>query len=207
MNEPKKELLLIFTRNIVLGKCKTRLAKTVGPEIALEIYRFLVKHTAKISRGIEVDRWVFYSDEVEENDLFDNRAYFKFRQEGDDLGARMHNAFTAGFEAGYTNIIIIGSDIYDLETADLQTAFVSLENHDFVIGPAKDGGYYLLGMKAPLKDLFINKYWGSDTVLEKTLEDLKGENIELLDTRNDVDVYEDIETAAVFQTFLKDIKE
>ncbi len=207
MNDLKKELLIIFTRNIILGKCKTRLAKTTGPYVALNIYRFLVEHTAKISGELNVTRWVYYSDKVEENDLFDNNAYSKYRQQGDDLGARMYSAVRDGFLAGFEKVIIIGSDIYDLEAIDLEKAFDTLNYHDYVIGPASDGGYYLLGMKAPLRDLFVDKSWGTNTVLKKTLEDLEGLDVKLLDTRNDVDVYEDIEKVAVFRQFLKDQKE
>ena len=207
MNTRKEELLIIFTRNIVLGKCKTRLARTVGPQVALDIYKFLVEHTVKISSGIDVTRWVFYSDKIEENDLFDQRKYSKYVQVGDELGSRMYHAIASGFQAGFSRVIIIGSDIYDLETIDLEEAFNALNEHDYVIGPAQDGGYYLLGMKALVRDIFIDKAWGTDSVLRDTLNDLEGKGVKQLNLRNDVDVYEDIETAAVFQRFLKDFKE
>ena len=207
MNDPKEQLLIIFTRNIVLGKCKTRLAKTVGPQLALDIYKFLVEHTVKISSDVNVTRWVFYSDEIEENDLFDPGEYSKHVQQGNDLGSRMFHAISAGFEAGFSRVIIIGSDIYDLESRDLEEAFDSLNTHDYVIGPAQDGGYYLLGMKKASRDIFVDKSWGTNSVLQDTLEDLEGKDVKLLDTRNDVDVYEDIETAPAFQRFLKNVNE
>lgn len=194
---------MIFTRNVELGKCKTRLAKTVGPEIALNIYSFLVKHTVDISRNLSVHKWVFYSEFPEENDLFDDQIYQKYRQEGSDLGKRMNRAFNFGFEQGFKKIIIIGSDIYDLNEEDLVKAFEVLEHNDYVIGPAKDGGYYLLGMKAPEPSLFLAKAWGTNSVFKETMEDLKSKNVELLAFRNDVDIYEDIENVEVFQRFLK----
>ncbi len=202
MRKSKKDLLIIFTRNIVLGQCKTRLAKTIGNQKALEIYRFLVQHTVNISREIEVDKWVFYSEHPEEKDLFDNLFYKKFSQLGADLGIRMHNAFNAGFDEGYERIIIIGSDIYDLDSRDLETAFSELESHEYVLGPAQDGGYYLLGMKKRTTGIFENKAWGTDTVLEDTLNDLQSEDVKLLEKRNDVDIYEDIADNPVFQRFL-----
>lgn len=202
MRKSKKDLLIIFTRNIVLGRCKTRLAKTIGNQKALEIYRFLVQHTVNISRDIDVDKWVFYSEHPEENDLFDNLQYKKFSQVGADLGIRMDNAFNAGFEWGYERIIIIGSDIYDLDSRDLEAAFSELKKHEYVLGPAQDGGYYLLGMKRRTSGIFENKPWGTDRVLEETLNDLQNEDVKLLDKRNDVDIYEDIADIPVFQRLL-----
>ena len=198
-----KDLLIIFTRNIELGKCKTRLAKTIGHEKALDIYKFLVEHTAVISRDISADKWVFYSEAIEEKDLFDKDIYRKFIQEGEDLGTRMDRAFAAGFQQGYERIIIIGSDIYDLDRNDIEDAFDRLNHYDYVVGPAQDGGYYLLGMCERNSLVFQNKSWGTDSVLKETLEDLKSKNVIILATRNDVDVYEDIAHVPEFQRFLR----
>ncbi|MGB5237785.1 MAG: TIGR04282 family arsenosugar biosynthesis glycosyltransferase [Flavobacteriaceae bacterium] len=199
-----KNLLIIFTRNIELGKCKTRLAKTVGPQIALDIYIFLVEHTSVISKNLTSQKWVFYSEHKASGDLFNDDIYEKYCQEGRDLGERMHNAFQLGFEKGFEKIIVIGSDIYDLEESDLNKAFKALDDAEYVLGPAQDGGYYLLGMKTPNAKLFENKSWGTDKVLDETLETIKGSEVFLLDQRNDVDTYHDIKDEAVFQKFLKD---
>ena len=115
----------------------------------------------------------------------------------------MAHAFQEGFEKGFKKIVIIGSDMYDLNQEALENAFISMNNSDFVLGPATDGGYYLLGMKKWNPKLFKNKDWGQNTVLEDTLNDLKNEKVKLLDVKNDVDVYEDIEHIAAFQPFLK----
>jgi len=203
----RKNLLIIFTRNIEFGKCKTRLAKTVGPEIALDIYRFLVKHTADISSGIDADKWVFYSENPQREDDFDDQKFSKFTQQGDDLGIRMQSAFELGFSHGYKKVIIIGSDIYDLASSDLIDAFEYMNKHNFVIGPAEDGGYYLLGLKELKEDIFTNKSWGTSVVLRETMDTLESEDVKLLEVRNDVDIYEDIKDIAVFQKFLKDRKQ
>ena len=200
-------LLIIFTRNIEFGKCKTRLAKTVGPKIALDIYQFLVRHTADISANLEVNKWVFYSEHTQKGDVFDDQKFLKYVQQGDDLGSRMKNAFELGFSKGYKKIIIIGSDIYDLDRNDLEEAFEFLDKHETVIGPAEDGGYYLLGLKSVKEAIFSDKPWGKATVLEETLRSLESEDLKLLDVRNDVDIYEDIENIPVFQEFLKDWKQ
>ncbi len=203
----RRSLLIIFTRNIVLGKCKTRLAKTVGAQAALDIYKFLVRHTVAISKALEVDKWVFYSEYPENDDLFDDEIYRKFTQTGLDLGQRMKNAFKTGFDAGYENIIIIGSDIYDLNSKDLKVAFNSLAEDDYVIGPAQDGGYYLLGMKSLDERIFLNKSWSTELVMDETLADLQKARVSLLNMRNDIDVYEDIKDLSVFERFLIKDKE
>ncbi|MCE2613211.1 TIGR04282 family arsenosugar biosynthesis glycosyltransferase [Flavobacteriaceae bacterium D16] len=199
----KDNLLLIFTRNPELGKCKTRLAAVIGDESALEIYEFLLARTAEITKDLKADKAVFYSKTVVDQDLWDSRDYYKKQQEGQDLGERMLNAFKWGFEQGYQKILIIGSDLYDLSSKDLDEAFETLDNNSFVVGPASDGGYYLLGMKKLKKELFQDKPWGKESVLEDTLYDLQDETVHLLEVRNDVDRYEDIKDIDVFQKFLK----
>ncbi|MAW96426.1 MULTISPECIES: TIGR04282 family arsenosugar biosynthesis glycosyltransferase [unclassified Leeuwenhoekiella] len=194
--------LIIFTRNPELGKVKTRLAKGVGDESALEIYKFLLQHTVSITEGLSADKQVFYSEKIRTNDLWDPEIFDKKLQFGPDLGDRMIHAFGEAFRSGYKKAIIIGSDMYDLSQKDIEQAFAALDEFDFVVGPAQDGGYYLLGMTFLKPELFQNKDWGTETVLEATLADLNAESFKLLQTRNDVDYYEDIEGNAAFFPFL-----
>lgn len=205
MTKDHKNLLLIFTRNPELGKCKTRLAATVGDKTAMAIYIFLLEHTVTVTKDLKVLKEVYYSEAIREGDLWDPQIYQKELQQGIDLGERMANAFKAGFKAGYKRIAIIGSDLYDLSTEDLANAFKNLHTNDFVLGPASDGGYYLLGMTHFVPAIFKNKVWGTSTVLKDTLTDLKNKNVYLLETKNDVDVLEDIVDVPVFQPFLKNI--
>ncbi|GHC47332.1 TIGR04282 family arsenosugar biosynthesis glycosyltransferase [Ulvibacter litoralis] len=197
-----KKALLIFTRNPELGKCKTRLAATVGDEKALEIYVFLLKHTVEITKSLAVDKFVFYSENVQKEDLWDAEIFRKKAQSGDDLGFRMENAFAEMFQAGYEKVIVIGSDMYDLSKTDIDNAFDALNTNDLVIGPAEDGGYYLLGMKQVHKAVFKNKIWGTNTILEDTLKDLQNKTVAMLEERNDVDYYEDIKDIAIFKQFI-----
>ncbi|MGB2761579.1 MAG: TIGR04282 family arsenosugar biosynthesis glycosyltransferase [Maribacter stanieri] len=199
-------LLLIFTRNPELGKGKRRLAATVGDEAALDIYKFLLDHTVAITKNLYAEKEVYYSEEIWKNDIWDNQKFGKKLQVGKDLGLRMANAFQEGFQNEYQKIIIIGSDMLDLSQEDLENAFKSLEKNDFVVGPAEDGGYYLLGMKKFMPALFKNKTWGTETVLKDTLADLENETTALLETKNDVDYYEDIKDIKAFEPFLKHIK-
>lgn len=199
----KNNLLIIFTRNPELGKCKTRLAASIGDSAALNIYTFLLEHTVSITENLRVEKRVYYSVKIRKNDLWDDTIYTKKQQKGDDLGLRMEYAFQQGFEDGYKNIIIIGSDMYDLSQSDLELAFQSLDQHDFVIGPAEDGGYYLLGMKDPNFEVFRNKKWGTNTVLKNTLLGLQNENVTTLPTLNDIDIYDDIKDVRIFQQFIE----
>jgi len=199
----KENLLLIFTRNPELGKCKTRLAATIGDKPALAIYTFLLRHTQTITTPLSATKTVYYSESIWENDIWDPTIYKKRLQEGEDLGQRMSNAFRDGFAQGNKKIVIIGSDMYDLSTDNLAHAFASLDKDDFVVGPAIDGGYYLLGMTRYTPSLFENKAWGSSSVLKDTLDDIKGERICLLPPKNDIDYYEDLKGIDAFDPFLK----
>lgn len=195
-------LLIIFTRNPELGKVKTRLSATIGNDAALNIYKFLLQHTVSVTKDLNVEKQVHYSEKVRTHDIWDNTIFHKKQQYGKDLGDRMEYAFQQGFKEGFENIILIGSDLYDISQLDLETAFNTLKNHNFVLGPAKDGGYYLVGMKMMKSKLFRHKKWGSDTVLKETLSNLKNESYQLLALRNDIDYFEDIKGIKVFQQFL-----
>lgn len=202
-----KNLLLILTRNPEIGKCKTRLAAKVGDKAALDIYKFLLDKTVSFTKDLKVEKWVYYSESIWEDDIWDNKVYQKKLQKGKDLGERIMNAFREGFHAGFENIIVIGSDMFHLNQSDLEEAFSKFKDHNYVVGPAEDGGYYLLGMKSLKVELFQNKTWGTDTVLSDTLSDLKSEKVALLDEKNDVDHYEDIKDIEAFEPFLKHISE
>ena len=198
-----KNLLIVFTRNPELGKVKTRLAKTVGNATTLKIYIFLLERTRDISVKVSADKAVYYSVKVRENDIWDANIFQKHQQVGEDLGIRMLHAFKNGFKAGYEKVMIIGSDLYDLTAETIENAFIALEDNEVVIGPAEDGGYYLLGMNSLEEKVFKNKKWGTETVRKNTLEELKDKKVFLLGELNDVDVFEDIEHHPAFQTFLK----
>ena len=198
-----ENLLLIFTRNPELGKTKTRLAKTVGDEKALEIYKFLLEKTRNISSKVTSDKAVYYSVKIRENDIWDASSYQKHQQVGEDLGFRMLNAFKNSFDVGYEKVMIIGSDLYDLTSENIENAFQQLDSNDVVLGPAEDGGYYLLGMNALHENIFKNKDWGTASVRKDTLADLQDKAVFLLEELNDVDVFEDIEHHPAFAQFLQ----
>ena len=190
----EKNLIIVFTRNPELGKVKTRLAKTIGDASALKIYKFLLKHTEKTIRNIACDKAIYYSVKVRNNDIWDNNIYQRHLQKGEDLGLRMLNAFENAFNSNYNKVVIVGSDLFDLKPQHIEDAFKQLDDHDIVIGPAQDGnGYYLLGMKRINLKVFLNKSWGSSTVLEDTLQDLAHINVHLLEELNDIDTFDDLQ--------------
>jgi len=187
-----KPALIIFVRNPVLGKVKTRIAASIGDEKALAVYKFLLEHTKYITEGLPVARFVFYADEIVKNDLW--LGYEKCLQGGIDLGERMNNAFEDIFVKGFKKIIIIGSDCYALDEQLISDAFLKLEKYEIVIGPAADGGYYLMGMQSPFKNLFQDITWSSNSVFDETINQIQQQKLSfyLLPLLNDVDEAMDI---------------
>jgi uncharacterized protein len=186
--------LIIFYRNPELGKVKTRLAKTMGDEKALAIYLRLAEHTRSICQELSLDKVVYYSHFVDTEDAWLNSSFQKKIQQGNDLGEKMQNAFAGGFKIGYTSICIIGTDCFELTSKIIEQAFDQLKKHDTVIGPANDGGYYLLGMKKPTPELFQSKNWSTDSVARDTVNDFKrlGLSFVKLPSLTDVDEEKDL---------------
>ena len=197
-----KNLLIIFTKNPELGKCKTRLAKSIGDTAALEVYKKLLQHTAKVTQDLSADKVVFNNTEPIDQDDFSSTYFSKKTQRGNDLGEKMSNAFQGGFQNNYEKVVIIGSDLYDLQTRDIDEAFLQLTHNDYVIGPAKDGGYYLLGMKKFTPEVFQEINWSTATVLKETLHILKNKKVALLTQKNDIDTIDDIKNIEVFQQYI-----
>mgnify|MGYP000569059313 CR=1 FL=1 len=198
-----KDLLIVFVKNIKLGKVKTRLAKTIGNQEAFEIYKILVDKTEEATKHMSVDKHIYFSDEVISTKWLND---FKTVQKGVDLGERMKNAFNDGFDKGYENIILIGSDLPDISESILKNAFQTLKTNDTVFGPAEDGGYYLVGMKRLHTCVFDNKSWSTSNLLQETIQELKSQTIsfELLETLNDIDTFEDLKTSTIYKTYLHD---
>ena len=186
-------LLMIFVKNLIPGMVKTRLAKDIGIERALNVYMELVHHTNRITEKIDTDKAVYYSEYVEVEDVWDTEKYGLTVQKGNDLGEKMMVAFDKAFDS-YNKVIIIGSDCYELTPKIICEAFLQLEENDLVVGPATDGGYYLLGMKEYFPQIFQNKEYSTDSVLKELLQE--AEEMELsvykLPTLNDIDTLKDL---------------
>lgn len=168
------DILLIFIKNPILGKVKTRLAKDLGDEKALQVYEALLEMTRKTVRCSGVENWLYYSDFIDENDGFEVASFCKKRQiQSLNLGCRMKDAFKEAFDAGAQRVVIIGSDCPELTQAHIDDLFCSLRKNKLAICPAQDGGYIALGMSAFLPTLFEGIDWSNEYVFEQTLERYK----------------------------------
>lgn len=185
--------LLIFIKNPIKGKAKTRLAATVGDDEALRIYLELLKHTRNIATQIDATRNLFYSHFIDNNDEWNNALFDKQLQINGDLGQKMTTGFQSVFEKKATKAVIIGSDCASLSTDIVDDAFAKLDTHDFVIGPAQDGGYYLIGMTDFSPKIFKNIDWSTEKVLPQTIEIINNtdKTYALLPTLSDIDYEED----------------
>lgn len=191
--ENRLRLLIIFIKNPQKGYVKTRLARTVGDEKALEIYHKLLDHTRAICKKVAVDKQVWYSRFIPEEDAWDEGQFEKNLQAGSNLGERMKTAFAKAFDEGYDKVVIIGSDCAELSAEIINQAYQKIGNKNLVIGPSEDGGYYLLGMDRFCPKLFDGIAWSTSDVLASTLEKaaMLDLSVELLPELNDVDIEED----------------
>lgn len=161
----------------------------------------LLQYTKEITKKLNCSKSVFYADRVDHNDLWDNMIYDKFLQQGADLGERMTEAMCEAFAAGKDRVIVIGTDCIELETYMIKEAFAVLESNDVVLGPAADGGYYLLGMRKFFPTLLEDKDWSSSDLLMDTILDLKKMNARyyLLKTLNSLNTPEDLDKLSKIQ--------
>ena len=186
-----KNLVIVFVKNNILGKVKTRLAKSIGNVGAFNIYSELVAITEKASTKINTDKHIYFSDVINPS-IWENEK--KFIQKGENLGMKMQHAFQNGFDKGYENIVLIGSDLPTISKEVIEAGIANLKNNDVVFGPAEDGGYYLIGMSKMHASIFENKPWSKNNLLAITLQELKAQNqsVGLIETLNDIDTFKDL---------------
>lgn len=200
--------LIIFIRTPQLGVGKRRLAASIGDQDALTVYSRLLAHTLDTVQLVDATRYLFVADQEgynllsstvgETQDLglgldYDLREKFKIKlQASADLGGKMQQAFETVLAAGHDRAVIVGSDLPLLSTEIVQSALTALDDNEFVIGPATDGGYYLLGMKQPTPQLFCDMEWSTDTVFLHTLDRIFPSSVWLLPDLSDVDYLQDL---------------
>ena len=185
--------LVIFVRKPEAGKVKTRLAASVGNDKALSIYKELLLHTLNVVMKVDAIKHIYYEGEIDLHDIWDIPGFIKRKQYGVDLGQRMSKAFQ-DLTPRFKHVVIIGSDCFELNPEIVNDAFNAFTNFEAVIGPAKDGGYYLLGMKAMIQDVFMNKSWSSSEVYQETVSDFTRLKLpyKVLPVLQDVDTVEDL---------------
>jgi len=186
--------LAVFAKAPVLGTAKTRLQPLLGETGALQAHLTLVEFTLSAVMGSAVQRslWISESHEVAEH--WATRADAELRvQQGADLGARMSHTVESLFAEGASRVCIIGSDCATMTSAYIDKAMEELATHDAVFGPAKDGGYVLVGMSKPCTQLFTGIDWGTEHVLRQTLDGAAQMNLTvgLLEEAWDVDTPEE----------------
>lgn len=192
---PVERSLLVFAKAPQPGKVKTRLARAMGDERAAELYRRMGKAIIEAVRGGDFETSVLYAPAEA---LPAMRAWLGISlrlmpQAGDDLGHRMNTAITEALETS-RRVCLIGTDSPDVDAARVSEAFEAMAGTDVVLGPARDGGYYLIALSEPHPELFQGIPWSTDRVLEATLEQASaaGLAVRLLETLADVDEPADV---------------
>ncbi len=192
-----KTCLIIFAKEPEAGRVKTRLTGYIDNDKIVDLYKGFIKKTIDMANKIESDRKILAYDYFGEpeflNSVKDEFSFFE--QDGSDLGEKMHNAFLYAERSGSDATVIIGTDSPDLPFEYINDAFLRLSEKDVVIGPAIDGGYYLIGVRKPDPDIFKDVEWSSNKVLGRTLKNIKnaGKVVSLLDEWYDIDTPEDLE--------------
>ncbi len=193
--------LIIFVKAPVPGKVKTRMQPPLNEVQTALMYEAFVRDAvsgARLCGGAEVT--VAYAPHPQRSDIswITEDALSWFAQADGDLGARLSAAFDRAFCSGAKKVVVIGSDCPDLEPELLRLAYTMLDDSPVVIGPARDGGYYLVGLRAPMPHLFTMMEWSRPDVLERTLERLRlrGDGYGLLPERSDIDNFDDLKALA-----------
>jgi rSAM/selenodomain-associated transferase 2/rSAM/selenodomain-associated transferase 1 len=200
-----KEKLILFTRYPIPGKAKTRLIPKLGEKGAADLQEIMTGLAVLNARcfssftGLDVE--IRYEGTSKSNMLNWLGKGIEYNKSGKgDLGQRMHRAFEDAFRSGYNRAVVIGCDCPRIDTDCLSEAFSSLKNNDMVIGPATDGGYYLIGLNKPTPELFTGIDWGTDSVYRKTIAIAQDQELRIaqlaelcdIDTPGDLDLCRDM---------------
>jgi rSAM/selenodomain-associated transferase 1 len=196
-DRPKRHLI-VFTRCPEPGRTKTRMIGALGPDGAAQLQTDMTRHTLRTAEAMRASNAaveVRYEggDGPRMRRTFGRRLHF-VRQGDGDLGRRMARATHAALVGGAERVVVIGTDCPELSADLIDQAFEQLGASDVVLGPAKDGGYYLIGLSRPLPALFDGPDWGGEHVLRQTLDiaNSQGLSVHLLDELHDVDRPEDL---------------
>jgi rSAM/selenodomain-associated transferase 1 len=184
-----KNKIIVFVKNAVPGKVKTRLAKTIGNEEALKVYLQLLQITKEEVSKLETSKEIWYAWDITDDDIWSEPVFSKKVQIEGDLGEKMKDAFRRSFESGDEKVVLIGSDCPTLNSKILNQAFFELNTNDVVFGPSEDGGYYLIGMNSYKPEVLEDIEWSTVRVMEQTERKAQENRIKLkkLETLNDID--------------------
>ncbi len=198
------------------GAVKSRLAQSIGEEAAAHLYRVFIQDTLALIRSVDTPYYiaVYPPDSIQEFGKLLGGTYRFMPQRGAHLGERLHNGFVDMFAKGYDQVIALASDSPDLPSKILKTALSSLKDQEVVIGPALDGGYYLLGFsqKGFISNAFENIPWSTEKVFRETLLRIKSvtNQIHVLPKWTDIDTMSELrffyEKHRINQTTLETMK-
>jgi rSAM/selenodomain-associated transferase 1 len=187
---------IVFAKAPVSGAVKTRLQPHIGPESATRLYRAMVEDVVSSLSAARVPPPVVFFTPAERSHEFGRwlPQVERVPQGGGDLGERMLRAFMWARDRGHDRTVIVGSDIPTLRGATVDEALRALADADVVLGPSQDGGYYLVGARAPHRELFEGVAWGTEAVLDRTIANARaaGLSVRLLAEEQDVDTYDDV---------------
>jgi len=184
--------LIIFAKSPEAANVKTRLSGHLDDDERLKLYTSMLDGTVERLKAIsKADTLICYDGD---EGYFRKFGLRTFPQADGDLGERMHRAMKELFDEGYSKVVLVGVDIPGLSQPIISSAFKLLSEHDAVFGPATDGGYYLVGLKAPAEEIFTGIEWSTNTTLRQTLAKAKdaGLKMTITDILSDVDRPEDL---------------
>ena len=200
MKSRNDRLLIVFSKNPVAGRVKTRLASAIGDAEALRIYEQLREITRQAAVEVDAAKAISYADFIPAADLLLTGGAEAWLQQGNDLGERMHNAFVKGFSLGFSRVALIGTDCPEITPFILELAFEKLDACDVVLGPARDGGFYLSAMKRPFPELFLDRRWSHSSVLSDSLRIVResARSCDLLPALSDIDTFDDLKASGLW---------
>lgn len=194
-----KNAVILFTRVPHPGQTKTRLLPILQPEQCADLHWAFLKDLADLYRQVDAHLFVAYTPDPDWEllkSVFPRAGYLA--QKGNDLGEKMYRCLRKVLALDYESVILTGSDLPGMTASHLESGFAVLEETDIAIGPTSDGGYYLIGMKRPCREVFRIEGYGGATVFEKTVAAAKnaGLTVGLAMTCDDVDTPEDLKNLA-----------
>ena len=192
------DFLAVFARWPAAGRVKTRLSPALPSELARDLYEAMLRDILETGRASGIERrYLYWADPPKDRpwlDLARAAGFQESLQRGADLGLRLEAAFDELLAGADDHAVVVGADAPELQAPVVRSAFSSLFRHDLVLGPTRDGGYYLVGLRRRAPEIFRDVPWGTGKTLARTLENAKalGLTVARLEALDDVDTPEDL---------------
>jgi len=197
MNKNNDNALIVFVKAPRRGRVKTRLQPELTADHALHFYKAVVEDLVAQLRGaVYCNAKIFFTPPDAHNEITDwlGDQFSYFPQQGNTLGDRMFNAMQKIFQQNYKKVVLVAGDLPTLDSTTIVRAFSALNDYDVVLGPAHDGGYYLIGSTKPSRELFQNIAWETPLVFQQTIRNAQNAdlNIVQLEIKSNATTYEDV---------------